>query len=98
MNDIKKQLYYEDLFNNQGTIIEEQIDVEDAKKIIKYNVANVIDYLLRYPLGISLLEYIIDNNLLKQDCDICKICLMLDFDTVLDDFFSTKTKVKKFID
>lgn len=94
MNDIKRQLYYEELYKSQGIISEEQIDAEDAKRLLKYNVSNIVNYLLRYPLGNILSEYIINNNLLKQDCDICQVCFQLDLRTVLDDYIITKTKTR----
>lgn len=94
LKHIKNQLYYEDLYKNQGIINEEQIDIEDAKRILKYNVSNIVNFLLRYPLGNILSEYIINNNLLKQDCDICQVCFQLDLNTVLDDYIIAKTKTR----
>lgn len=94
MNDIKSQLYYEELYKSQGIISEEQIEGEDVKRLLKYNVSNIVNYLLRYPLGNILSEYMINNNLLKQDCDICQVCFQLDLRTVLDDYIITKTKAR----
>lgn len=94
MKSIKTQLYYEELYIKQGYIEEEQINIADAEKMLKYNVSNIVNYLLRYPLGNILSEYIINNNLLENDSDICKICLQLDLEPVIEDYFITKTKKK----
>lgn len=94
MNDIKTQLYYEELYKSQGIINEEQINAEDAKRLLKYNVSNIVNYLLRYPLGNILSDYIINNNLLKQDYDMCQVCFQLDLRMVLDDYIMTKTKTR----
>lgn len=91
---IKSQLYYEDLYKKQGIISEGQIDIEEAKELLGYNVSNIVNYLLRYPLGNVLSEYIIKNNLLKSDSDICQVCLKLDLNVVLDDYILSKNKTR----
>jgi len=89
---IKKQLYYEDLYKKQGIISEEQIDIKDAKMLLKNGKLNVVNFLIRYPLANILSTYLIDNNILKEDNDMCEECLKLDLRVVLDTYNSEEAK------
>lgn len=87
MKAIKYELYYENLYREKGNINEEDLDVSEIKYIMRYDCdldIGTINYLLRYPLANILSDYLIKNNLVKDDYDICKICLNTNLYDVLE--------------
>lgn len=85
---IKYQLFYEKLYLKNHKISEKDIDPKKMKALQKYAYiynynTGLINYLLRYPLGNLLSEYLIQNNLLINDYDLPQICLNTDLYQVL---------------
>lgn len=78
INAIESELFYESLYKESGQIEVEALDSVKIKSIMSYDYdlnIGLINYLLRYPLANVLSDYLISNQLVKNDADICKICL-----------------------
>lgn len=92
--NIESQLYYERLYKINGKIDKEEVDVNKARELLNYNFTDVVNYLLRYPLGNILSDYIINYDLFDKDCNICEICFKIDLRVALYDFFAN-SRIKR---
>ncbi|MBE6154632.1 MAG: hypothetical protein E7163_03580 [Firmicutes bacterium] len=92
---IENELYYESLFRQKGTIEVSDIDIKKIKSIMQFDISsNIINYLLQYPLANILSDYIINNHLLSNDCELAEICINIDLYKMLENYLSNK-KIKR---
>lgn len=86
LNAVEYELSCERLYKETGKIELDNLDTTKVKSIMRYNDLNVgfVNYLLRYPLANILSEYLIHNQEIKNDADICKICLNTNLYDIMD--------------
>lgn len=83
---IKNELRYEDLYKRNGSIKIEEICIDEVKEIMKYRYPNLVNYLLSYPIGNILSDYLINISLFKDDDRICEECLKVNWYEILPMF------------
>lgn len=82
---ISYELYYEDLYRENGTIPESSIDIAKIALVMKYDISNnIVNYLLQYPLANVLASYLANNSILKDDYKLINECLNIDLYALLD--------------
>ncbi len=87
---VKNELKYEKMYIKKGNIDSKNLKLEEVKKIMKYNFPNIVNYLLRYPIGNILSNYLINNNVLKSDRELCLTCLNVNLYEVLNEYKNDK--------
>ena len=88
---IQLELHYEKLYQQKGFISKCDIKEEDMNYILAYDIEHIHD-LVMYPLANILSDYILENNLLKSDDHLGKVCLDTNLYDVLDDYLSKAFK------
>ena len=84
---IENELYYENLYSQNGIIVESDIDIKKIKSIMKYEVpSNIVNYLLQYPLANVLSSYLINNHIMQDDNQLVEKCINTDLYKVLEDY------------
>lgn len=83
---IEYELYYENLYKEKGNLEESDLDIEKVKYIMRYDVSNLINYLLTYPLANILSSHLINNGLMKDDNALVEQCMEVDLYTILKDY------------
>lgn len=92
-NAIEYELFCESLYKKSGQIKMEDLDNVKIKTLMYYDYdlnVGLINYLLRYPLANILSDYLINNQLIKNDNDICRICLNTNLYEVLENIKQKK--------
>ena len=87
---IKLQLYYEKLYLRKSQLTEEDINVEDIKKILNGYEENQISYLLRYILANMISYFLIENDIQFIDSEICNLCFSIDLQDIINYFHKNK--------
>lgn len=78
LNAIEYELFCEKNYIKNGQIGKEDLDINRVKELIHYDYdlnVGLVNYLLRYPLANILSDYLVNNNMIKNDSDICSVCL-----------------------
>lgn len=97
LNAIEYELLCEKLYIQNEQINIEDLDIHKIKKLMRYDYdlnAGLVNYLLRYPLANLLSNYLLNNNLIKKDADICSACLNSNLYEVITSCSLNKNKVK----
>lgn len=91
INVIIDELYYEDLYNQKGNICEEDIDVKKMNKILSYDVdENIVNVLLQYPFGNIISDYLINNEIVKDERNFVGYCLNTNIYEIFNDKINKK--------
>lgn len=97
LNAIEYELLCEKLYIRNGQINIEDLDVNKIKKLMRYDYdlnVGLVNYLLRYPLANLLSDYLLNNNHIKNNDDICSTCLNSNLYEVITSCSLNKNKVK----
>lgn len=97
LNAIEYELLCEKLYIQNEQINIEDLDAHKIKKLMRYDYdlnVGLVNYLLRYPLANILSDYLLNNNLIKKDADICSTCLNSNLYEVITGCSLNKNKVK----
>lgn len=97
LNAIEYELSCEKLYIQNEQINIEDLDAHKIKKLMRYDYdlnIGLVNYLLRYPLANILSDYLLNNNLIKKDVDICSTCLNSNLYEVITGCSLNKNKVK----
>ena len=97
LNSIEYELFCEKLYIQNGQINIEDLDVNKIKKLMRYDYdlnVGLVNYLLRYPLANLLSDYLLNNNHIKNNDDICSTCLNSNLYEVITSCSLNKNKVK----
>ncbi len=97
LDAIEYELFCEKLYKKSGQIKLDDLNNTRIKSIMCYNYDlnfGLVNYLLQYPLANILSDYLINNQLVKNDNDICKICLDTNLYEALTEFKTSKKKNK----
>ncbi len=84
VNAVEYELYCEQLFREKGEIDEKDVSIEKVKLIMKYDVPNTVNYLMRYPLANMLSDYLIDIGYDLESENLSQKCLQIDLYQVLE--------------
>lgn len=83
---ISFQLNYENLFNANGYIDEEDLEIDKVKRIMNYRSKNTVNYLLRYLLGNVLSDYLIKNDIVSSDKHFSDVLTEIDLHEAITSF------------
>lgn len=76
---INIQLFYEDLYKSKSSIDEKDIDIEKMKIVMKYDIdENIVNCLLQYPIANLISDYLVSNDIVKEETNFVKYCLNVD--------------------
>ena len=92
---VEYELYYEKLFNKNGKIEEDEIDIEKIRFIMKYANRDLINYLMRYPLANVLSDYLVNIKFNIDTEDLCEKCLQTDLYSVLHEWSNNNDRLLK---
>lgn len=93
LSSIEYQLSCEKLYKETGNLKESSLDNTKIKSIMAYDYdlnIGLVNYLLRYPLANILSEYLLNNQIISRDYDLCETCLNTNLYDVLK-----KSKISK---
>ena len=96
---IEDELYYEKLYLELGKLPIEMIDRKKAQRIMQYNCTGVdtINYLVRYPLGNLISEYLMEHCELLEKNSWRNVLESLDFDTIYEGVMSGNSKLRSML-
>lgn len=83
LETIKNELYYEKLYIKNGRLFRDDISTKKLKAIMKYDIVNLVNNLLSYPIANILSDYFITNNLIHCDNEFVLVCLNINLYEIL---------------
>lgn len=98
LNAIEYELFCEKLYKESGQINISDLDKSRIKVIMSYDYDlsdGLVNYLLRYPLANILSDYLISNQALNNDNDICEKCLNTNLYEILENYKIMKIQLKQ---
>ena len=85
---INLELYYENLYKKYGYIPIQKVDIDDVRRLMKLNYINIVNFLLRYPIGNILSDYLLENEDILLNGNICcklnEVSISDEFDNFID--------------
>jgi len=83
---IENELFYENLYLQNGIIDERDIDIQKIKSIIQYDIPfNIVNYLLQYPLANIISSYLINTNMIQDNNNFAEICISINLYELLEE-------------
>ena len=89
---IEDELFYETLYKKEGSIKESDIDLKKVKLINKYNLTNLVNCLLQYPLANIVSDYLVNVNFNIDKEDFCQKCFQIDLYSFLHEWSNNITE------
>lgn len=93
LNAIEYEMFCEEFYKKSGKIELNDLNITKVQSIITYDYdlsVGLVNYLLQYPLANILSDYLIYDQVIKNDADIHKICLNTNLYDVLANFETGK--------
>lgn len=80
-------MYCETNYKKLGHINRDDLEEKRIQELMSYHYdqnIGLINYLLRYPIGNILSDYLMNHSFMKSEHDICQICLNTNLYDILE--------------